>query len=440
MTTSTLPATVLPDCPRSHHYIPAIVLVAAITLCGCSDRTAPAVAEPAAVVLQGNQLRYPSNHPQLALLKVADVRPSTAVAVELPARLVWNEARTQRVYAPLAGRVTAIRADVGQMVRSGSVLAQLASPELGQAQADSARANIDIELAKKTLARQRELLDAGVVARKDFDQAEADLQRATAEATRAQSRSRLYGGGDSVNQQLAITSGITGVVVERNINPGQELRPDQSGVGVPALFVVSDPTSLWVQIDARDSDLASLKPGAEFDLVVPALPNETFVGKVVSQSDAIDPATRTIKVRGEVANPARRLKAEMLANARMQRHLGGGLVIPASAVVLRGTRHVVYVQAAPGVFESHEVRLSYQDSRQAVVARGLEAGDKVVTENALLLSRQFALSQDSVEGSDAPPRSSKGAVPGEATGASDAKVVPEKAARTVQGSSVGKQP
>ena len=390
---------------KTFEYIGSIGLPLAILLAlqGCADKAPPAAPEPAAVVLQGSQLRYPSNHPQLSLLKVVDVRPSTAVVIELPARLIWNEARTQRIYAPLAGRVTAILADVGQAVRPGTVLAQLASPDFGQAQADTARASIDVELAKKTLARQRELLEAGVLARKDFDQADADLQRATAEATRARSRTRLYGGGDRVSQQLAITSGISGVIVERNLNPGQELRPDQSGVGVPALFVVSDPTSLWVQIDARDSDLASLKPGAEFELAVPALPNEKFVGKVVSQSDAIDPATRTIKVRGEIANPARRLKAEMLANARMERHLGGGLVIPASAVVLRGTQHVVYVQSASGVFEPHDVRLSYQDSKQAVVARGLEAGDKVVSENALLLSRQFALSQDSAEGSDAPP-------------------------------------
>lgn len=375
-------------------------LALVVALSGCADKAPPPAPEPAAVVLQGNQLRYPGNHPQLALLKTVDVRPSTAVAIELPARLIWNEARTQRIYAPLAGRVTAIRADVGQSVRPGTVLAQLASPDLGQAQAESARAAIDVELAKKTLARQRELLEAGVLARKDFDQADADLQRATAESSRAQARTRLYGGGDRVNQQLAITSGINGVVVERNLNPGQELRPDQSGAGVPALFVLSDPTSLWVQIDARDSDLPSLKPGSEFDLVVPALANEKFVGKVVALSDAIDPATRTIKVRGEIANPARRLKAEMLANARLERHLGGGLVIPASAVVLRGTQHVVYVQSSPGVFEPHDVRLSYQDSKQAVVARGLEAGDKVVSENALLLSRQFALSQDSAEGSE----------------------------------------
>ena len=377
-----------------------------ITLVGCSEPAAPALAtEAAAAVLQGNMLRFPADHPQLALLTTVDVRPSTAVAIDLPARLTWNEARTQRIFSPFAGRVTTIRADVGQSVKAGAVLAQMASPDFGQAQADSARAQVDAQLTQKSLARQKELLAAGVIARKEFEQAEADAARAQTEVARAQARTKLYGGssaGSGFNQQLGLVSGISGIVVERNLNPGQELRPDQSGVGVPAPFVVSDPTSLWVQIDARERDVVSLRPGSSFELIVATLPNEKFVGKVVTSADAIDPSTRTIKVRGEVSNPGRLLKAEMLATARLERHLGGGLVIPAGAVVLRGTQHTVYVRSAPGVFEPREVRLSYQDSKQAVVSRGLEAGDHVVSENVLLLSRQFALAQETSEGKELP--------------------------------------
>lgn len=379
------------------------ILAAAVmlTLSGCSEPAPPTPEVPAAV-LQGNQLRFPAGHPQLALLTTVDARPSTAVAVDLPARLTWNEARTQRIFPAFAGRVTAIRADVGQSVKSGTVLAQMASPDFGQAQADSARAAVDAQLTQKSLARQKELLAAGVIARKDFEQAEAEAARAQTEVARAQARSKLYGGGNGFNQQLGLVSGINGIVVERNLNPGQELRPDQSGVGVPAPFVVSDPTSLWVQIDARERDVASLRAGSTFELIVPTLPNEKFVGKVVTSGDAIDPTTRTIKVRGEVANPDRKLKAEMLATARLERHLGGGLLIPASAVVLRGAQHTVYVQTSSGIFEPRDVRISYQDSKQAVVARGLEAGDKVVSENVLLLERQFVISRESDSGKELP--------------------------------------
>ena len=96
---------------------------------------------------------------------------------------------------------------------------------------------------------------AGVVARRDLELAEAEAARAQAEAARAQARTSLYGSALAVNQQLGLRSDIAGTVVERNINPGQELRPEHNGA---ALFIVSDPTRLWVQIDAQEADLRDL--------------------------------------------------------------------------------------------------------------------------------------------------------------------------------------
>jgi cobalt-zinc-cadmium efflux system membrane fusion protein len=362
-----------------------------LTACSEAPTPAPEAPEP---VLQGGQLRFPAGHPQLALLGLAAAGPGKAVTVELPARLVWNEDRTQRIFPALGGRVLSIKADVGQVVKAGSLLAQLASPDFGVAQADTAKADSDARLTQKSLQRQRELFEAGIVARKDLEQAEADASRAQTEAARAQARTRLYGGGGGVNQQLALTSGINGVVVERNLNPGQEVRPDQSGPGVPALFVVTDPTSLWVQIDARESEAGTLRPGASFELVIPTLPGEKFEGRVTATSDFIDPATRTIRVRGLIANPDRKLKAEMLAKARFERNLGAGVMIPAQAVAQRGAAHTVIVQVQPGVFEQREVVLGYEGPREVVVSRGLEVGEKVVSENMLLLQRKFRLAQD----------------------------------------------
>jgi cobalt-zinc-cadmium efflux system membrane fusion protein len=366
----------------------------ALALAGCNEAPPPAAPQAPAPIMQGNQLRFPAGHPQLALLGLSTAAPGRSVAVELPARLVWNEERTQRIYPAFAGRVTAIKADVGQPVKPGTLLAQLASPDFGVAQADTAKAQADMHLTQKALQRQRELFEAGIVARKDLEQSEADAARAQAEGQRADARTRLYGGGAGVNQQLGLLSTISGTVVERNLNPGQEVRPDQSGPGVPALFVISDPTSLWVQIDARDSEAGTLQAGTTFELTLAALPGQTFQGRVTAVSDFIDPSTRTIKVRGVVANPDRRLKAEMLATARIERQLGSGVLVPASAVVLRGVKQWVFVQVQPGVFEPREVQLSYEGPREIVVSRGLEVGEQVVSNNVLLLARMFKVAND----------------------------------------------
>ncbi len=371
----------------------------ALLLAGCGKSgadTAAATPEPAPPVMQNGQLRFPSGHPQLALLGTVEARAAKDVAVDLPARLVWNEERTQRIYPAFAGRVTAIQADLGQSVKAGAPLALMASPDFGQAQADTAKAQAGQSLAQQSLKRQRELFEAGIIARKDLEQAEADAAGAQAEVARAAARTRLYGSASGVNQQLALAAGMGGVVVERNLNPGQEVRPDQSG---PALFVVTDPTSLWVQIDARETDLASLRPGDPITLQVPAYPGATFTGKVTATADAIDPGTRTIKVRGVVPNADRRLKAEMLATARVQESRAGGVVVPASAIVLDGTRHIVFVRRESGVFEPRKVELAHEGPAEVLVASGLQPGEAVVNQNALLLARQFqSIAEDTATG------------------------------------------
>ena len=373
-------------------------LLALSLLAGCNDAPPPA-AEAPTPILQDNQLRFPPGHPQLALLGIANAAPGKRIVVELPARIVWNEERTQRIYPPFSGRVIAIKADVGQAVKPGTLLAQLASPDFGMAQADTAKAGAEARLSQKSLQRQRELFEAGITARKDLDQAEFDSARTQVEIQRTQARTKLYGGGGGVNQQLALVASINGVVVERNLNPGQEVRPDQSGPGMPPLFVVTDPASLWVQIDARESEIGTLQLGSDFELIIPSLGGQKFDGRVTAVADFIDPATRTIKVRGVIANPGRQLKAEMLATARLERQLGSGVVIPSQAVSLLGSKHTVLVQTQPGVFESREVTVRYQGPHDTVVSRGLEAGDQVVNENMLLLARTFRAAQAAADAS-----------------------------------------
>ena len=346
-------------------------------------------------IVQGEQLRFPAGHPQLALLGTAEVKSADSVSVELPARLVWNEERTQRIYPAFAGRVHTLNADVGQAVEAGQLLATLASPEFGAAQADTAKAMADAQVAERALARHQALFQGDVISRKELDATEAEALRSRAELARAQARTSLYGSHPSrINQQLPLTSSLRGVVVERNLSPGQEVRPDQGGPGNIALFVVSDPSELWVQIDARESDIASLKRGAPIELTLPNFPGETFQAKVSATGDFIDINTRAIKVRATIHNPQRLLKAEMLGTARIQRKLAPGVLAPTSAIQLRGTEHWTYVQTEQGVFEPRRVKLGYEGTEEVLIVSGVQPGERVVKDNSLLLAREFRIAQE----------------------------------------------
>jgi len=348
-------------------------------------------------IIQGEQLRFPAGHPQLALLTTAPAVAANSVAIELPARLVWNEEKTERIYPAFAGRVVRLNADVGQSVHAGQMLATLASPEFGAAQADTAKAQADARFFERALQRQTELFEAGIVSRKEFEQAQADAQRANAEVSRAQARTQLYGGGSAVNQQLGLSATVSGVVVERNLSAGQEVRPDQGGPGSLPLFVVTDPRSLWVQIDAREADVASLQPGTPINLTLPNFPGQSFAAKITATGDFIDSNSRTIKVRALIDNSQRLLKAEMLGNAKFERSLEKGVLVPSRSVQLRGAQYWTYVQKEPGVFEGRKISIGYEGPDKVLVTNGLQDGELVVSENGLLLAREFRNSQDSAK-------------------------------------------
>ncbi len=367
------------------------LLVLAYALLNQEAPTKPPAPQP---IVQGQQLRFPAGHPQLALLSTIEAKAAESVTIELPARLVWNEERTQRIYPAFAGRVLTLNADIGQTVNAGQVLATLASPEFGAAQADTAKAMADAQVADRALVRHQTLFEADVISRKELDATEADALRAKAELARAQARTRMYGSTNGVNQQLGLAATVRGVVVERNLSAGQEVRPDQGGPGNQALFVVSDPGVLWVQIDARESDTASLKPGTKISLTLPNFPGQTFEAKITAAGDFIDSNTRSIKVRAVIDNAQRLLKAEMLGTARIERKLAAGVLVPASAVQLRGTEQWAYVQTEPGVFEPRRVKLGYEGLQEVLIVAGVQANELVVKENSLLLAREFRNAQD----------------------------------------------
>jgi cobalt-zinc-cadmium efflux system membrane fusion protein len=126
----------------------------------------------------------------------------------------------------------------------------------------------------------------------------------------------------------------------------------------------------------------------------PSLPGQLFTGTLVAVSDYIDPLTRTIKIRGLVANPKRQLKAEMLVTARFERKFTEGAVIPATAVQLIGDKHTAFVMTQEGVFERRVVDIVYENPKEVILRQGIQVGESVVVENSLLLSRLLRIAEE----------------------------------------------
>jgi cobalt-zinc-cadmium efflux system membrane fusion protein len=362
---------------QNRHSLAFVLILIAIA--ACTDQI-EVPKGPSSPIYQAGRLQYKEDHPQLKLLGLSAAREAQIEKVELPARLVWNEEKTQRIYSPFSGRVGVISVDLGQYVSAGQVLAKLVSPEFGAVQSEAQRAQADLSLARQTNERQQKLFDIGVIARKELDQSNAELKRNEAAFTLAQNRINIYGTPSTINLELTLRSALNGVVVERNINPSQELRTD---LNQPPLFVISDPTSL--------------SPGSAIDVKVSALGDRVYPARLSVVGEQIDPVTRSIKLRAIVSNLDRSLKSDMLAKAVYQKQSKGLLEVPSAAVFLRGRQHAVFVAVNAASFELREVEVAELGTDRILIRTGLKDGEQVVTQNALLLLREIKFAEDSAQ-------------------------------------------
>lgn len=395
--------------PRRHYAgLLCAALVGALALSACSkDEANPAPEEPK---VQGEAVSFPASMKSLTGISTEVVQQGANLTLTLPGRLGWNEDRTVRVYSPFAGRVSAILVQPGKTVTAGQALAQLQSADFGSAQAEARKASADAALAKQNLARQKELYEAGVTARKDYEQSQADAARAGAELERTTARLKVYGAGAaSVDQTFALKSPIAGLVVEKNINPGMEFRPDQAST---PLFVVTDPSQLWATLDANEVDLGRFKPGNEVKLTSTAYPDEVFKGKVIQTADFIDPTARTVKVKVAVPNTDRRLKAEMFVTAALQLDAMKGLVVPSKAVFLQGVKQFVFVKTGERQYLRRAVKVGTQFGQSTEIVEGLKANEMVVVEGNLYLQDILQSAQGTEQATAQAPKVSPPGVQG----------------------------
>ncbi len=303
-------------------------------------------------------------------------------ALSAAATIAYVDTRVAHVMSPVSGRVTAMPAALGAHVEKGALLATILSPDLGVASSDVGKAQADFIAAEHDYRRKKDLFAEHAASQLDVDHAEDVYRNAKAELDRAQQKLwLLHGGGQQVTQGYALTSPIDGDVIARSVSPGMEL---QGGGGSAELFTVADLHEVWVLGSVYEVDLARVKIGAAADIHVLAFPSAKFASHVDWISDALDPATRTVRVRAVLENPDGLLKPDMYATMSIACAPKTALALPREAVVHMGEQDVVFV--APGTapdgrvkFERRPVTVDLTESpKWAVVEHGLDKGERVV--------------------------------------------------------------
>jgi len=349
-------------------------------------------------------------------IEVEIVAPqSISGAIAATGKILVMEDRMASIGPVHEGRIVNLYAGQGSVVRKGQRLADLESADIDQAEADYLKALADYENAARTAAaevkfaqanydRTKMLYEKTITAGKNLQQAEHDLELAKAAAASSVAGARvavanarrhllILGLKDSTIDQLAskpnlassvfsLNAPISGIVVERNATVGATVGSDAN------LFKIIDLSSVWIDANVFEKDLARVRRGQEVKVTVPAFPGVTFSGRVILISSTVNPDTRTVPVRTEVPNSDGRLKPDMFANVEIITDVRrAAFSLPLSAVLDYGGQKIVFVQTDKG-YEKHIVTTGIQGNDRVEILDGLQAGDKVVVKGNYLLLQQ----------------------------------------------------
>ena len=400
----------------------AVAAVSALTLChGCSpsDRGTKESATPAAtsapaadtgmasmpgmkrapatsVALTAEQLRHGGIR-----WSAAAVGPSNAEST-LPGTVTANDDRSAHLGAPARGRVVSVHVGPGERVREGQLLVRLQSTDAAMGQSELAKAAAELasrraQAVYSKAARERadRLLTLKAIPRQEAERSLADDEmarsaviQAEAELRRAERSAEQLGVSRTVAGEIALSTPLAGVVLRRDAVPGTVVEAGTS------LVIVTDPSTLWLRIQAPESFASHFRIGGVLRFEVPAYPSRAFSARVEAVGAGLDPDTRTLGVRGVIDNRDGALKPEMLASvAAPADGADRGVVLPHDAVQLIEGKHFVFI-AVPDAqggarFTRREVTVGGTVNGAVAIVRGVVRGDLVVVAGAFAVKAEL---------------------------------------------------
>ena len=292
-------------------------------------------------------------------------------------RVTADERRLAHVHTKFEGYVERLYVDfTGKFVKKGDALLALYSPELIATQQEyllALRAQKQLGSSQIPSVAQggASLAEAARERLRLWDISEADI----AELERT----------GTVRRAFDLHAEVSGFVTVKNVVQGMRVMPADT------IFEIADLSHVWVLADVYESDLGSIRLGMPATLTLSYQAGRAWRGQVSNIAPTLDGATRTVKVRIDVANQGGALKPDMFGDVELRVEEGSGLVVPDSAVIDTGDRRLVFLDRPDGTIEPRAIEVGAKLADGYQVLRGLAKGDRVITSANFLLDSESSL-------------------------------------------------
>lgn len=323
------------------------MMAVALALCSCGGKKAQ---KGAAAVKEE----------LLPAVKVVDAK-SEVVPIDEKYSVTLQAYAINNIAPQSGGRIISIKAEVGDFVEKGQVLAQMDKAQLEQAE-------LQLNNLKSEYDRAKALYEKGGVSKSDFETIE--LQYKVANTT--------Y---ENLLTNTILKSPLNGVVSARNYDEG-----DMYTMSAP-LYVVQQINPIKAFVAVSEKNYSLLKKGIKVEFTPEALNGKKYIGEVTRIHPTVDATTHTIVAEVTINNPKFELRPGMYSSARVIFSQGDAIVVPDTAVLKQqgsGVR-TVYVLKADGTVELRIVELGRHIGSEYVILSGVQAGEKVIVSGQSLL-------------------------------------------------------
>ena len=325
---------------------------------------------------------------------VKAVRRRIEVQLRLTGEVQFDQRRVLRLSTQAEGNIRSVHVALGDRVKKGQALIEIESVAIGEAEGAYLEAQAVLQLARRNYQRVTELREEAIASEKEYLQSRHELETAQIRAESALGSLTRLGmsvadvndlGQTSPRGRLVLCAPSSGSVLSLKAVPGEVARTEES------LAIIGDNTTVWVWADLYERDIARIvqeqrRSRLSATVTVRAYPGEEFRGVVDLVSPAMEEASRTVRLRVEVKNPAGRLFAGMFADVNVL--LPGkeeALALPRGAVLEDEGRSFVFTHHHGEYYVRRPVVLGSSWGDRVEVVKGLRSGDMVVADGAFLM-------------------------------------------------------
>lgn len=303
--------------------------------------------------------------------------------LKLTGKVTFDEDKIVKVFPPVSGLVTELRAGIGDKVSKGQILAVIKSAEMAGVENDLNKSRSDYEIAKKNLDTEEDMYSGGLASGKELTTAREEFLKAKSELDRASKVSDILGGSMT---DYYIKSPVSGVIVDKNININMQIRADYN----ESLFTVSDLKDVWVMVNVFETDISKVKQGCNVEITTLSYPDQVIKGRVDKVYNVLDPVSKVMKARVRLENVNYQLKPEMFTNVTLNYSEDTPrLAVPSGAVIFDNSKNYVLVYKSRDNIEIREVRIYKSAKDKTYIDSGVSKGELVIVNDNLLIYEQL---------------------------------------------------